>query len=85
MKKTPSVFGNYTRVKIMACLWEENKNVSDLTRKCGLSQSAVSQHLRKLKDLGMVVCRSDGREKIYQLKNKEAGALSARILKFIKK
>jgi DNA-binding transcriptional ArsR family regulator len=65
----------------MACLLEEDKNVSGLIKKCGLSQSAVSQHLKKLKDLGVVVCHADGRDKIYQLKNKEIGDIAQKILR----
>lgn len=68
----------------MACLWEEDKNVSALIKNCKLSQSAVSQHLRKLKDFGIIACHSNGREKIYHLKKKEAGIISLKIIKFLK-
>lgn len=83
MKNIISVFSNYTRIKIISCLLEKDRNVSDLIRKCGLSQSAVSQHLKKLRDLGVVACQADGRDKIYQLKNREIGDISQKILKLI--
>lgn len=84
MKKLVSIFSNYTRIKILTCLLEGDRNVSDLIKKCGLSQSAVSQHLRKLKDLRVIVYRAKGRNKIYQLKNKEIGNICQKILKLIK-
>jgi len=64
----------------MACLAEENKNVSELIKNCGLSQSAVSQHLKKLRDWGAIICHKNGRNKIYQLKDKEIGNISKKIL-----
>jgi DNA-binding transcriptional ArsR family regulator len=77
-----SIFSNLTRVKIIACLSEEDKNVSELIKTCKLSQSAVSQHLKKLKEAGIVFCHAKGKEKIYSLNSKEAGNISRKIIKF---
>jgi DNA-binding transcriptional ArsR family regulator len=85
MKQLLKVFSNITRVKILACLSREDKNVSDLIENCGLSQSAVSQHLKILKDSGLVECASQGREKLYRVKYKQAGDISRSILKLINK
>lgn len=83
MKNLPKAFSNINRVKILSCLSDQDKNVTDMITKCGLSQSAVSQHLKKLKDLGVIDCESDGRDRIYHLKYKEAGIISRKILKLI--
>jgi len=48
------VFGSTARLKLLNCLKEKSKTVEELIGVCGLSQSAVSQHLRKLKDMGFV-------------------------------
>jgi ArsR family transcriptional regulator len=55
------------RLKILICLGERPKNVSEMISVCTLSQSAVSQHLAKLKNAGFVTCDCVGREKIYRL------------------
>jgi len=86
MKNLPQAFGNVTRIKILACLRDnDNKNVGDLIKNCNLSQSALSQHLKKLKDLGVVDSKLQGRERIYHLKYRQAGNISKKILNLIKK
>ena len=85
MEQILKAFSNITRVKILACLSRHDKNVSELIENCELSQSAVSQHLKVLKDLGLIECISQGREKIYKIKHKEAGDISRLLLKLINK
>jgi DNA-binding transcriptional ArsR family regulator len=41
-------------------------SVADLTKGSGVSQSAVSQHLRSLKQAGLVTDRAQGRNVYYQ-------------------
>lgn len=55
------------RLKILICLGERPKNVSEMISVCTLSQSAVSQHLNKLRRAGLVSFDCVGREKIYKL------------------
>jgi DNA-binding transcriptional ArsR family regulator len=63
-------FSNYNRVKLLVCL-SKPKSVTELLSLCTLSQSALSQHLKVLKDIGMVVCTRDGKQQIYCVKNKK--------------
>jgi len=44
----------------------EEISVADLTRGSGVSQSAVSQHLKSLKQAGLVVERPEGRNVYYR-------------------
>jgi|SRR5581483_6321667 len=44
----------------------EEITVVELTRGSGVSQSAVSQHLRSLKEAGLVLERKEGRNAHYQ-------------------
>ncbi|RAO76242.1 ArsR/SmtB family transcription factor [Dyella jiangningensis] len=44
----------------------EEMSVADLTRGSGVSQSAVSQHLKSLKQAGLVVERPEGRNVYYR-------------------
>jgi DNA-binding transcriptional ArsR family regulator len=43
-------------------------NVADLTRASGVSQGAVSQHLKLLKGAGLIVERPQGRNVFYRAK-----------------
>jgi DNA-binding transcriptional ArsR family regulator len=42
-------------------------SVSELTQGLDMSQAAVSQHLRVLREAGLVVSRQEGRHRYYQL------------------
>jgi ArsR family transcriptional regulator len=85
MDKIIKSFSNITRVKILVCLSSKERNVTGMIKNCGLSQSAVSQHLKVLKDTGLIECKSRGREKFYKLKHNEAGDISKNIIKLITK
>lgn len=63
-------FSNKNRVKLIVCL-SKAKNVTDLLSLCDLSQSALSQHLKVLKDEGIVICNRDGKNQIYSIKDKK--------------
>ncbi len=42
-------------------------SVNDLVRLLGLAQPQVSKHLRVLREVGAVVVREDGRQRLYRL------------------
>lgn len=75
---------NPVRLKIIQCISVKDKTVSELISTCGLSQSAVSQHLIKLKDAGIVVDTKQGREVYYSLPDKRVSKISSLILNLIK-
>lgn len=64
------MFSSQNRVQLMLCLSQE-KSVTELLTLCELSQSALSQHLKILKDGGVVECKRDGKKQIYSIKNKK--------------
>jgi DNA-binding transcriptional ArsR family regulator len=45
-------------------------SVADLTKNSGVSQSAISQHLRSLKQAGLVADRAQGRNVFYRAEPK---------------
>jgi DNA-binding transcriptional ArsR family regulator len=45
-----------------------DRAVSELTSDLDMSQAAVSQHLRVLREAGLVTARKDGRHRYYQLR-----------------
>ena len=71
-----SVIGNSVRAKILMCLAERPKTVSELIANCGLAQSAVSQHLTKLKGVGLLDTTKNGTNITYSLKYKKAAEIS---------
>jgi DNA-binding transcriptional ArsR family regulator len=75
-----SAFGNQIRTKLILCLEKKSKNVTELIQTCGLSQSAVSQHLGKLKKSGIVETKKDGKQIWYALKYRNAADISKLLL-----
>jgi ArsR family transcriptional regulator len=87
MKKNPYIlraFSSLPRIKLLRCLKDKEKNVSELIKTCGLSQSAVSQHLKKLKNWGLVSCYKQGKEVYYKLNKKNVAEIAEKLLVFYK-
>lgn len=78
------IFGSSARLKLLTCLKEKPKNVSDLIKNCGLSQSAVSQHLAKLRSLNLVNYQKKGKQIYYKLTKKSLGNISQKLLVYLK-
>ena len=80
-----SALGNEVRIKLLLCLSSSEKTVTELIQNCGLSQSAVSQHLQKLRGCGMVQVRRDGREKYYSVPDQDLVTICTLIQQFVNK
>jgi DNA-binding transcriptional ArsR family regulator len=59
--------GNPTRLAIWERLVERPRAVVELARELPVSRPAVSQHLRVLKDAGLVIDRPAGNRRIYRV------------------
>jgi len=64
-----SVFSNDKRLMILWLIGEGEKSVGAIAKEAGLSDVAVSQHLRVMKDRGVVVSRKEGRSVLYRIAN----------------
>jgi DNA-binding transcriptional ArsR family regulator len=64
-----------SRVRILSRLGAGPCSVGELAREVGMEQPAVSQQLRVLRHLGLVVGERDGRQVIYALHDEHVGAL----------
>jgi DNA-binding transcriptional ArsR family regulator len=62
-----AALGDPTRREIFERLAEQPSAVGDLARDLPVSRPAVSQHLKVLKDAGLVFDRRDGNRRIYEL------------------
>jgi DNA-binding transcriptional ArsR family regulator len=71
-----------TRRTIFEQLADEPRAVGELARQLPVSRPAVSQHLKVLKDAGLVVDRPAGNRRIYQLDPDGVGALRAYLDQF---
>jgi DNA-binding transcriptional ArsR family regulator len=56
------------RVAILDLLRDGERPVGDLVGELGLSQPAVSKHLRVLKDAGLVEARVDAQRRLYRVR-----------------
>ena len=63
------------RLKILCLLLEGERSVLQLAEAAGLSQPAMSHHLRKLRDSNLVETRRSAQTIYYSLKGGEVGAV----------
>jgi len=71
------LLGDPTRRAIFELLARSPCSVGELARQLPVSRPAVSQHLRLLKDGGLVVSRAEGTRRVYQLNPAGVSALRA--------
>ena len=74
-----TALGDPTRRSIFERLVEHPRAVTELASELPVSRPAVSQHLKVLKDAGLVVDRQAGKHRIYQVNPDGLGALRAEL------
>jgi DNA-binding transcriptional ArsR family regulator len=67
--------GDPTRRAIVACLAERPRAVGEIADELPISRPAVSQHLKVLREAGLVVDRAAGTRRVYRLSPEGLGAL----------
>jgi DNA-binding transcriptional ArsR family regulator len=77
-----TALGDPTRRAIFERLAERPQAVSELAGELPVSRPAVSQHLRVLKEAGLVVDRRAGKHRIYQIDPGGVGVLRADLERF---
>jgi ArsR family transcriptional regulator len=70
------LFGDETRVRLLALLERDELNVAELTSVMELSQSRVSTHLARLKEAGLLRDRRSGVSSFYAIKKLSEPAAS---------
>jgi DNA-binding transcriptional ArsR family regulator len=60
-----SAFSDTSRVRILSVIVEQEMNISTLAEMIGVSVSAVSHHMRSLRQMRLVKSRRDGKEVFY--------------------
>jgi DNA-binding transcriptional ArsR family regulator len=77
-----TALGDPTRREIFERLADRPRAVGELARELPVSRPAVSQHLKVLKEAGLVVDRPVGNRRIYRLDPEGVGALRAQLDRF---
>jgi DNA-binding transcriptional ArsR family regulator len=77
-----TALGDPTRRAIFERLAERPQAVTELASELPVSRPAVSQHLKVLKDAGLVVDRRAGKHRIYHLDPNGLGALRGELERF---
>ena len=68
--------GNEKRLLILCALMDcKETNVADLAQNISLSQSALSQHLARLREQGLISFRREGTTLYYRLSDSKVGRL----------
>ena len=62
-------FSDASRVRIVSVLSTQQMSVRALAHAVGISESAVSHHLRGLRQMGLVVARREGQEVHYRIED----------------
>ena len=77
-----TALGDPTRRTIFEMLAERPRPVGELARELPVSRPAVSQHLKVLKDAGLVIDHALGTRRIYRLDPSGVQALRAELERF---
>ena len=77
-----SALGDPTRRAIFELLADGPRPVGEIARDLPVTRPAVSQHLKVLKEAGLVTDRQIGTRRLYQLNPEGVGALRAYLDRF---
>ena len=66
-----------TRRRIVELLASRERSAGDLARKFSISQPAVSQHLKALRDAGVVRVRKDAQRRMYSIDGRGLAQIDA--------
>jgi DNA-binding transcriptional ArsR family regulator len=80
-----TALGDPTRLAIMERLADRPRAVGELAKELPVSRPAVSQHLRVLKDAGLVIDVPVGNRRIYRVEPEGLAALRADLDRFWEK
>ncbi len=69
--------GNPSRRAMLRMTWDAERTSSELADAAGLSRSAASQHLKILRDTGLVHVRVDANRRLYRVDVERIGQLRA--------
>jgi DNA-binding transcriptional ArsR family regulator len=66
-----------SRREILSLLWNGERSAGDVAGRLPVTFGAVSQHLRVLREAGVVSVRREGRQRFYRVRRETLGPLAA--------
>ena len=66
MEQALRAIANARRRAMLELVWERERTATEIADLSGLSKPAASQHLRVLRDAGLVRVRADGNRRLYR-------------------
>ena len=75
MEELLNVASDYTRLKILYAIMDEDKSVSTIVEEVGASQSLVSHQLKVLKKANLVSTHKEGTKVYYKLADDHVNSL----------
>jgi DNA-binding transcriptional ArsR family regulator len=70
------------RRQMLELAWDRERGPSDLARRCQLSRPATSQHLKVLREAGLVSVRLEGNRRFYRARADRLAELQAMLDQF---
>jgi DNA-binding transcriptional ArsR family regulator len=67
MDPTLRALANPTRRAMLELVWDAERSSSEIADAVGATRPATSQHLKVLRDAGLVRVRSDGSQRLYRV------------------
>ena len=62
---------------MLRLVWDQERPATELADAAGMSKSAASQHLRMLRDAGLVTVRVDGNRRLYRADLNRIGEIAS--------
>ena len=76
MNNTLAVLAEPRRQQILQLVWEDERPASDIAANVDVTFGAVSQHLRVLREAGIVTMEKRGRQRFYRANRPALGPLA---------
>lgn len=76
MPSTLSIVSNPRRLRILQLIWHAELSAGEIAEHVPVSFPAVSQHLAKLREAGLVSVRRQGRFRYYRARRADMGTLA---------
>ncbi|MGW3118386.1 ArsR/SmtB family transcription factor [Streptomyces sp. NPDC001107] len=65
------------RREILRLVWDEERSAGEIADRFDVTFGAVSQHLKVLRDAGLVTLRQDGKKRFYRADREALGPLAS--------
>ncbi|MCD6578157.1 winged helix-turn-helix transcriptional regulator [bacterium] len=78
------LIGNESRFKILLALIDNNGCVTEVAKNTGISQSLVSQIIKKFIYMDLIEKRTEGHKRFYCIKDKKLVDIIAELINYVK-